>query len=228
MGDTIKMVSPPVAATDIQTFFQNSSLIPPDMISGGQMILMTGGRDLISLGHYLAIGQLIEEKPVVFVDGANIIDLPLILKLARFFRADPRDILKRFHLSRAFTAHQLEAVVTRDLPGAMRRFQSRLCIVSGLLDTPADDQVPLWEAEILIRNITSRLRTLANQNCCVAVIAPDPPIPSEKTQKLLLIIRKAADRIVQLSQKDGRLTLNEEKAPVNFPNPGVHPELFFR
>lgn len=227
-GDTIKMASPPAAANGAQTFFQSSALNTLDFLPGGQMILLTGGRDLISLSHYLAAERLIGGESVVFVDGANSIDLPFILRLARFFRADPRSLLKRLHLSRAFTAHQLEAVITRDLAGAMRRFDSSLCIVSGLLDTPADDQVPLWEAETLVRNLTGRLQGLAARNGCMVVIAPDPPIPSEKTRKLLPIVREAADRTFQLSSRNGRIVLSEVKNKPRVPDSGRHPETAIR
>ncbi len=177
----------------------------------GRVILITGTRDLISLGHYLAVRRLVEGEAVVFVDGANIIDLPFVLRLARLLRADPRSFMKRIHLSRAFTAHQLESVIVRDLAGAMERFESRLCIVSGLLDTPTDDELPLWEGRRLLRNITGRLRSLADQGHLILAIAPDPApdaaAASEKTQKLLPIVKEAADRTFQLSRDKGQLVL---------------------
>lgn len=206
-------IEPPLSLQDsLRTLIRrghHDDGIPPDILSGeyGRVILMTGVRDLISLGHYLAVRRLIEGEAVVFVDGANIIDLPFVLRLARLLRADPRIFLKQMHLSRAFTAHQLESVIARDLAGAMERFRSRLCIVSGLMDTPTDDELPLWEAGRLLRNITGCLRSLADQGRVILVIAPDPAAASEKTGKLLPIVKKTADRTFQLSRDNDRLVL---------------------
>ncbi len=203
---------------EVQPLFQDtpfSGILKSLLQDHGRVILMTGTRDLISLGHYLAARRLIEGDTVVFVDGANSIDLPFILRFARLLRADPRSFMKRIHLSRAFTAHQLESVIVRDLAGAMKRFKSRLCIVLGLLDTPTDDELPLWEGRRLLRNITVRLRSLADQGHLILLIAPDPaPDPisgptaaSEKTRALLPIVKETANRILHLSRDKNQLIL---------------------
>ena len=106
------------------------------------LVLFTGHRGLFPLGHALMTRQLIEGDSVIFVDGANFFDLPLITRLAREVQKDPREILAKVHLSRAFTVHQLEALILHRLESALRQYDSRLCLISGLLDTFSDEEIP--------------------------------------------------------------------------------------
>lgn len=190
-------------------------LLTPDAreaVSGdrGGMILMTGHPGLFSLGHYLMAGRLLHQESVILVDGANIIDPTFILRLLRGFAVDPRSVLERLHLSRAFTAHQLEALVCERLEEASTRFASRLCLVSGLLDTLSDAEVPLREASGMLRRIVARLRDLADQGRRVVILAPDPPGASAERRALARPAAAAADRVFRLCDTGGRFALREE------------------
>lgn len=173
----------------------------------GQLIVFQGNRGLFALGHYLLAWRLVQEESVVLVDGANIVDLPLILRLTRGLKKDARTLLNRIHLSRAFTIHQLEAVIGDRLEGAMKKFQSRLCFISGLLDPFNDEEVPQWEATRTFRGVMEKLRTLANQGYRVIVLAPDPPVPVMKRKNLAPMITKVANRSFALVDEKGRLIL---------------------
>lgn len=176
----------------------------------GQIIGFCGHRGLFTLGHYLMAWRLLHEEPVILVDGANIVDLPLILRLTRENQKDPRTLLGRIHLSRAFTIHQLEAVIGERLEGAFDQYQSRLCFVSGLLDLFYDEEVPRWEAKRILQRVLETLRRLADRGRRVIVIAPDPPGPSTKRRDLVTRVAKAADRIFRLVDENGALTLKDE------------------
>ena len=56
------------------------------------------------------------------------------------------ELLGRVHNSRAFTYHQLEALITGRLEEALRRFDSRSLLLAGLLDTLYDEDVSHGEA----------------------------------------------------------------------------------
>lgn len=176
----------------------------------GQMIGFCGHRGLLPFGHYLMAWRLLQEESVILVDGANIVDLPLILRLTRESQKDPRPLLGRIHLSRAFTIHQLEALIGERLEGAFHQYQSRLCFVSGLLDTFYDEEVPLWEAKRILRRVLETLRRLADHGRRVIVIAPDPPGPSTKRRDIVAPVVKEADRIFRLVDENGALALKDE------------------
>jgi hypothetical protein len=179
----------------------------------GQIIGFLGHRGVFALGHYLMAWRLLQDESVVLVDGANIIDLPLILKLTDGPKTNRRQLLDRLHLSRAFTVHQLEAVIRERLEKALQKYQSRLCFVSGLLDTFYDEEVPVWESMRILRKTTEKLRALANQGCRLIILAPDPPTPATKRKNLVPLVTEKADRIFALGHEKNRyLLIDDTKA----------------
>jgi len=176
----------------------------------GELIAFRGERGLFALGHYLLAWRIVQEESVVLVDGANLIDLPLILRLTRGLQTDARTLLSRIHLSRAFTVHQLEAVIGDRLEAAMEKFQSRLCFVSGLLDPFHDEDVPQWEAARIFGRVLEKLRALADRGRRIVVLAPDPPVPAMKRENLAPMINKTANRSFTLAHEANRLVLLDQ------------------
>jgi hypothetical protein len=176
----------------------------------GRLILFRGHRGLFPLGHYLMVWRRMQEEAMVVVDGANFFDLTLITRLGQRHKKDARRLLQGIHISRAFTVHQLEAVISERLEGALKKQNSRLSLISGLLDTFSDEEVPLWEAIRILRKVIGRLRCLADQGNRVIVLAPDPPVPVAKRRGFGLMVIKIADRVFTLSETEGLLTMKEE------------------
>jgi hypothetical protein len=176
----------------------------------GRIIGFIGHRGVFALGHYLMAWRLLQDESVVLVDGANIIDLPLILKLTDGPKTNRRRLLDRLHLSRAFTAHQLEAVICERLEKALQKYKSRLCFVSGLLDTFYDEEVPAWEATRILRKTTEKLRALAHQGCRLILLAPDPPAPTAQRKNLAPFVIKSANRIFALVHEKDRYLLIDD------------------
>ncbi len=184
-----------------------------EAVDQGKLIVFVGHRGLFPLGHYLMVWRLVQEDSVVVLDGANIFDLPLITQLSKSLHIDTRALLQRIHLSRAFTVHQLEAVISDRLEEALQKYGSRLCLVSGLLDTFWDEEVPLWEASRILKKVMERLRQIADQGCRVIVLAPEPPVPMSKRMGLVSLVKKNTDRIFSLKDIEGMLTMDEETQP---------------
>jgi len=176
----------------------------------GRMILFTGHRAVLALGHYLVTWRAMEEEAIVFIDGANFFDLSLITKLSKQLQKDPRRILERIRISRAFTVHQLEAVIGKRLDDALNKYSSRLCFISGLLDTFFDEEVPLWEAARILNRVMRRLRVLVDQGCRIVVLAPPSSAPVMKRMGLVSLAMKSSDIIFTLSQDEESLILKDE------------------
>ena len=173
----------------------------------GQLVEFLGDRALFALGHYFLSWRLLHDEPVVLVDGANIINLALILRLTHDLNPDRRKMLDQIHLSRAFTIHQLEAVIGDRLEPAMRKYQSRVCFISGLLDTFYDEEVPMWEATRILRRVMEKLRALADLGYRVIVLASDPTSNTTRKRSLLPLVTKGADRIFALVNENGQQIL---------------------
>ncbi len=118
---------------------------------------------------------LLRAESVVAVDGANRFDPYEISKAARARGGDAGEALSRIRVSRAFTCHQMEALLSRRLPEALSRFDARLALVLGLPETFADADVPYAEACRVFRNCLSALRTLARGGTRVVLVGKAEP-----------------------------------------------------
>jgi hypothetical protein len=111
----------------------------------------------------------------VAVDGGNRFDPYAIARAAQALGGSGKEALSRIRVSRAFTCHQMEALLARKLPGALERFDARLALVLGLPETFADADVPYAEACRVFRNCLSALRRVAFAGVRVVLVGRGEP-----------------------------------------------------
>ena len=159
---------------------------------------------------------LLRAEAVVAVDGANRFDPYEISKAARARGGDGREALSRIRVSRAFTCHQMEALLSSRLPEALSRFDARLALILGLPETFADADVPFAEASRVFRNCLSALRTLARGGTRVVLAGKgEPPakgsrhavgpVPADRAGFFRYLVR-TADPVLLLKRAEGGLT----------------------
>lgn len=131
--------------------------------------------------HRLALRALarplVAGEPVVAVDGGNRFDPYEIGKAERALGGSGRAALSRILVSRAFTCHQMEALLSRRLGPALDRSGAGIAVVFGLPETFADADVPYAEACRVFRNCLSSLRRLAAGGTRVVLVGSGPPSP---------------------------------------------------
>jgi hypothetical protein len=120
-------------------------------------------------------GLLLRGENVVAVDGGNRFDPYEIGKAAKALGGDGKEALSRIHISRAFTCHQMEALLSRRLQEALSRFDARLALVMGLPETFSDADVPYAEACRVFRNCLSALRRIALSGTRVVLVGRGEP-----------------------------------------------------
>jgi hypothetical protein len=118
---------------------------------------------------------LLRGENVVTVDGGNRFDPYEIGKAAKALGGDGKEALSRIHISRAFTCHQMEALLSRRLQEALSRFYARLALVVGLPETFSDADVPYAEACRVFRNCLSSLRRIALSGTRVILVGRGEP-----------------------------------------------------
>jgi hypothetical protein len=100
---------------------------------------------------------------VVFVDAGNSSDVYRCVNFARQFSLEIQKVLGGIVVSRAFTIHQLAALVAHELPKAVRQFNAKLMVVSDLLRVFTEDpQVSRKEAQYLINEIMESVHKIDN------------------------------------------------------------------
>jgi hypothetical protein len=147
--------------------------------------------------HRLALRALarplLTGEPVVAVDGGNRFDPYEIGKAERALGGSGREALPRILVSRAFTCHQMEALLSRRLGPALDRSGARIAVIFGLPETFTDADVPFAEACRVFRSCLSSLRRLAAGRTRVVLVGEGeaPGLPGDRAGFLRHLVRIA-------------------------------------
>ena len=166
---------------------------------------------------------LLRGENVVAVDGGNRFDPHEIGKAARAHGGDGKEALSRIRISRAFTCHQMEALLSRRLPEALSRFDAKLTLIMGLPETFSDADVPYAEACRVFRNCLSALRRVALSGTRVVLVGRgEPPaknpysvgsVPANRSGFFRYLLRTAEPVLLLRRSEEGWVwELRREKA----------------
>jgi hypothetical protein len=174
------------------------------------LMLLYGHPSARSLGLYAAADRALAGEPVVYLDGANAFDPFVISRVARMHRVRPQKLLTAIHVARAFTCHQMERLVSECLAFALDRYQSRVAILSGPLDSFYDEAVPAQEAVRLLHRMISSLRKLSASGTRVMCLCPSTSPQHQSRYGLLMKLQAAATRLIRVEDVEGMVRLDEE------------------
>ncbi len=114
---------------------------------------------------------LLYGETVVAADGGNRFDPYEIAKAAKALEGDGKEALSRIRVSRAFTCHQMEALLVHKLPSALARYDAGLALILGLPETFTDADVPYAEACRLFRSCLSALRRISSKGARIVLVS---------------------------------------------------------
>ena len=159
--------------------------------------------------HRLALRALarplLAGEPVVAVDGGNRFDPYEIGKAERALGGSGRTALSRILVSRAFTCHQMEALLSRRLGPALDCSGARIAVIFGLPETFTDADVPFAESCRVFRSCLSSLRWLAAGRTRVVLVGEGdaPSLPGDRAGFLRHLVR-IADPCLLLRREEDR------------------------
>ncbi|HUK28810.1 MAG TPA: hypothetical protein VLV31_10330 [Candidatus Acidoferrales bacterium] len=139
---------------------------------------------------------------VLFVDGGNSFDPYAISDISVTQNLDGEYVLERFHVSRAFTHHQLACIITDKLSSAIRKFDAKLVVVSDITCLYCDPDVRDDDKEDAVRIFTKTvqaLRALARQHHCLIITTSLKP----RNSMMDSILERVAHVSINIEQRDG-------------------------
>ena len=173
--------------------------------SPGRIALLCGASGIFTLGLALAGAT---RQPFAVIDGAMRFNSYTLSRIAASLGMPPKELLRRTHVTRSFTAYQTEAAITLKLPRFLQgRPGCTLVVILGLLDTYYDEQVSPQECRGSIERVLEAVRQLASTN--VHVLITDTEVSNAPAGKEILfpMLRAAADMVVTLDTTEGRYAL---------------------
>jgi hypothetical protein len=153
------------------------------------------------------------ETNVLFVDGGNSFRLYDISRIAQSHELDPRKVLERIFISRAFTPYQLTALIQEKLQNAVKKYETKLVVLSNLAQLFLDKDIPKKEAQKIFLQITSYLRDFTRKNQII-IVATHPPYYWSKNRMFFKeVLCARANIVASISKSKNRPHFVLEKHP---------------
>ncbi|MFQ6003286.1 MAG: hypothetical protein ACE5KJ_06025 [Candidatus Zixiibacteriota bacterium] len=153
----------------------------------------------------------------VYVDGGNTFDPYAVSAIAREYGLEPKSVLEKIFISRAFTAYQLTALVFDRLEGALKRYRSRLVVISDVTGLFLDRDVPKIEGRDIFLKMAQHLSEVASKRRAVVFASYFPRPNSTRSLFLESVLLGRASTAIGLRESRGVLKFVLEK------HPGVKP-----
>jgi len=167
------------------------------------------------------------DSSVVFVDGGNTFDLYEVSYVAQRYGLDPKAVLERIFISRAFTAYQLTSLIIDRLKSAVDAFGAKLVVASDVVGLYLDRDVPKTEAMDVFNKLTIFLSRFAVDNRVIVVATHFASMSSARSMFFESALLGRANVVARVRDKHRVLRFVLEKHPayrlgtVEFPSEGV-------
>ena len=142
------------------------------------------------------------ETNVLFVDGANSFRLYDTSHVAQMWELDPKHVLERIYVSRAFTAYQLVSIILDKLQTAVTKYDSKVVIVSNLSQLFLDKDIPKKEAEQLFNQLTDYLSAFAEENQVILIVTHRPCRWSKRTKFFKQTLCESANVVLSIKKSN--------------------------
>jgi hypothetical protein len=169
-----------------------------------------GCPEMPRLSHYYLPRVLLDEKRVLYFDGANQISPHLIARFATERGLEPSVFNELILVSRAFTCFQLTGLIER-APDYLRKFPANVLIVTALPEIHFDEDVQELEARASFKRALEGLQILAPLPIPIAVFS-DATSFNTRRMDFFRLLCKQADQVVKVEiQPDNELSFTCEK-----------------
>jgi hypothetical protein len=154
------------------------------------------------------------ETNVLFVDGGNSFRLYDVSAFAQACELDPKEVLERVFVSRAFTAYQLTSLILEQLQNAIKYYNSKVVIFSDLAQLYLDKDVPKREAQEVFLQLTAYLAEFAKKNRMILVATHPNSFWSKRSRFFKEVLCGRADVVALVRMFRSRKYFVLEKHPV--------------
>lgn len=199
------LVKPLLSQTPLSFSIANVDELFPGFVAGDFAVLY-GMRTVLPLSLLLTVRAQLPaqlcglETNVVFVDGGNSFRLYEVSRIAQLHQLDPRKVLERIFISRAFTAHQMTTIILDKLKEAVDKYKSKLVIISDITGLYLDKDIWKEEAEALFNHVTQSLARFAEENKATVLATCLPHYPSPRTPYLREAVCGRANVVISMRQ----------------------------
>ncbi|MFQ6064109.1 MAG: hypothetical protein ACE5L6_01400 [Candidatus Bathyarchaeia archaeon] len=189
-------------------------------LQGGDFVVLAGRPLGIMLSFLLSVRcQLPLRKGglnsrAVFIDGGNTFDPYAVSAVAQEFGLEPRSVLEKILVSRAFTAYQLTELVFEKLEEALKKSRSKFVVASDITGLFLDRGVPKIEGRHIFLKMCWYLSELASKRRAVVVASYFPRPYSSRNSFLESLLLERASTVIRFKESKGgfKFTLEDHSS----------------
>jgi hypothetical protein len=187
--------------------------------AAGDFAVLYGSPSVISLTSLLCVRAQLPAQlgglgsNVVFIDGGNTFRLYKIARLAQLHQLDPRQVLERIFISRAFTAYQLTSLIMEKLEETVKKYHPKLVVISDIAGFFLNDDIPNEEAQKVYSQIISYLSNFAKKHQIILIATCLPYSNNNRNSLLQEITYAKASIALSFSKTTYTREVNLEKHP---------------
>ena len=138
---------------------------------------------------------------VVFVDGGNSIDLYTIASLSKRAGLKPEDVLSKIKVARAFTAYQLDSIISARLEEVICEYEPSLLVISCITDLLMDRNVREIEARTILKRSLSIVEDITCEHNLITILTRKKRLPTSRALVLNDILYDGVDEIIKINGK---------------------------
>lgn len=150
---------------------------------------------------------------VVFIDGGNTFRLYKIARLAQVHQLNPKQVLERIFIARAFTAYQLTSLILDKLEETVKTYNTKIVVISDIAGLFLDDDVPQEEAQRVYSQIMSYLSSFAKKHQIIIIATYLPYSGNERNRLFQDMTCSKANTVLSFSKTPYTREVSLEKHP---------------
>jgi len=187
---------------------------------------------LLSVRGQLPIKKGGLNSRVVYIDGGNTFDPYAVSAIAQPYGLGPKPTLEKIFISRAFTAYQLTALIFEKLEESLKRYRSKLLVISDITGLFLDRDVPKTEGRDIFIKMTQHLSEVASRRRAIIIASHFPRPYSNRSPFLESVLFGRASTVIRLKEAKGVLKFALESHPsvkpfaIDFPSNAVTMDMF--
>lgn len=166
----------------------------------GKITLIDSGSDFVfHLTTLLCVRAVMEGGSVVFVDGGNSVDPHGMVALGKRAGLTRDEILPKVHVARAFTCHQMTALVLDMLDKKLEETHANLAVLACLPEMYLDEDVDVGEAHALFQRSARVLRQTIADRDVVGLVTNAGLSKLYRRRSIRRQLYESADRVVRIA-----------------------------
>ncbi|HEX2278900.1 MAG TPA: hypothetical protein VHN13_17530 [Candidatus Tectomicrobia bacterium] len=141
--------------------------------------------------------------PVAVIDGAMAFDVTTVAAHAQARRVPPERFLRRIHIARAFTCHQVATLLCERLDPLLASQCVGLVILLGPCTTFFDENVPFKDAFLLFQRVLGKLEAICEHGPLLLIAQA---LDRHRTRRALFVraLIKVVELGIRVSTVEGR------------------------